>query len=309
MTSKTQEPQIGIGTRVSYEDMANPLREGEIVGEVAGQWAIVWDTEGDDLDSALIQAPGSDVAFHTTVTKHMLANAVERQRRFQSEQGGRIGGWDAKPTWSDIRMGDTVRLRSGEEVVADGIVTSVHDAEGVHAGPFLSVAGDHRRRTLLSEVVAIVGRNERRCTICGNGVTSTNPETTFCRGCFYTGAAYEAMLSSDERNVLLRIGALDGVKDTAVWHTGGGCFNLGIRLDDGRLLTPSVGLPAEDGSDEVYPEPGIPTGDERWCLVIAASEEAWDEWREEDISVAKRLFDDDELVEAVAATVRGEEVA
>lgn len=116
---------VGIGTRVSYEDMANPLREGAIVGEVAGQWAILWDApeapscdecgstdlcfgvdESDVEDGTyvcedcdhrggreLLQHDG--LRFHTTVTKHMLASAVERQERYRAEgRGGRCGGWN-----------------------------------------------------------------------------------------------------------------------------------------------------------------------------------------------------------------------
>lgn len=93
MTSTTTT-EITTGAHVSYEDMANPLREGSIVGEVAGQWAIVWDTT--TSDRAMLAQDG--VEFHTTVTKHMLATAVERQNRFRSEgRGYRCGGWDAAP--------------------------------------------------------------------------------------------------------------------------------------------------------------------------------------------------------------------
>lgn len=66
---------IGIGTRVSYEDMANPRRQGTIVGEVAGQWAIRWDE--DETIYKMTEAFG--VFFHTTVTKHMLARHASRR--------------------------------------------------------------------------------------------------------------------------------------------------------------------------------------------------------------------------------------
>lgn len=84
---------IEIGTRVSYEDIANPLREGTIVGEIAGQWAITWD----DVDTfgAPVKSDTVGVAFHTTVTKHMLENAATRQATFRAEgRGHRCGGWD-----------------------------------------------------------------------------------------------------------------------------------------------------------------------------------------------------------------------
>lgn len=255
MTSKTHE--IGIGTAVTYEDMANPLRRGTIVGEVAGQWAVKWD--GYDGGATLLEQDG--VEFHATVTKHMLAGAVKRQTEFRAAHNGsgRCGGWDA-----------------------------------------------------------IV----RPCAICGGEVTSPNPTVDYCRMCFYTGAAYERMLRTEERDLLTRVGALDGVEDAQVWHTGGGCFNLAIRLADGRFLTPSVGIIDEE-SGEVWPEPGIPNiagiiahenidaeqpTEEKWCLVVSANEDVWGEWREEDIRISQRLFTDAELVEAVASTVKGEEV-
>lgn len=88
----TAAADITIGSRVSYEDMANPLREGTIVGEAGGQWAVVWEERGEPT----LEQDG--LRFHTTVTKHMLATAVERQSKFRTEgRGYRCGGWDAAP--------------------------------------------------------------------------------------------------------------------------------------------------------------------------------------------------------------------
>lgn len=242
MTSSKHE--IGIGTRVSYEDMANPLREGVIVGEVGGgvQWAIVWDDR--DADSALYEVDG--VRFHTTVTKHMLASRHAKQVEAKHRTGGKIAGWDA-----------------------------------------------------------IV----RPCSICGREVTSPNPEVDYCKGCYYTGAALERNLRTDERDVLARIGALDGVADATVWHTGGGCFNLAVTLDDGRLITPSMAV-TDEASGAIFAEPGIPVLEEgdRWALVISESEEAWSEWNEEKMTFPNVSFDDDQLVAAIAQVVAGEEV-
>jgi hypothetical protein len=81
-----QGTTIQIGTRVSYEDMANPRREGRIVGEIAGQWAVRWD-EHDEIYRLLEQ---HGVYFHTTVTKTMLERAIERVEK----AGGRSAGWN-----------------------------------------------------------------------------------------------------------------------------------------------------------------------------------------------------------------------
>ncbi len=232
--------EIGIGTRVSYEDMANPLREGAIVGEVAGQWAVKWD-DGDV--GRLVDHEGTRSVFHTTVTKSMLEAAYERNVEAKHKGNGRIAGWNA----------------------------------------------------IL-----------RPCALCGSEVTSPNPEVDFCRLCHYSGAALERSLRTDERDVLARLGALEGVEDATVWHTGGGCFNLAITLTDGRLLTPSMAV--ESGAD-ISPEPGIPDIDdgERWCLVISESREAWEEWDEDRIDIPHYVLDDDDLVAAVDATIKRQE--
>lgn len=80
---------IGIGTQVSYSDMANPLREGVIVGETAGQWAVIWI----GYDQPTLAQDGLN--FHTTVTPHMLENAIKRQRAFRAASGSsaRCAGW------------------------------------------------------------------------------------------------------------------------------------------------------------------------------------------------------------------------
>lgn len=88
-----------IGTRVSYEDMANPLREGEIVGDLGHSWLVRWD--GDDAPSTY-EIGGVSVAFSSSVTKHMLDRAVARQRAFRADgRGHRCGGWDAETSRVD----------------------------------------------------------------------------------------------------------------------------------------------------------------------------------------------------------------
>lgn len=204
---------------------------------------------------------------------------------------------------TDIRMGDVVRLTDGKTLTVDSVITSYTDATGQHDGPF--VADRNHARHLLTEVAEIVKRNERLCSICGSGITSTDPTVDFCRNCHYSGSALERMLRTEKRDVLTRIGALDNVTDATVWHTGGGCFNLAVTLEDGRLLTPSVGYMENGG---VWPEPGIPDPDEdgKWCLVISENADAWGEWDEDKLAIVERLYTDDELVVAIATVAARE---
>lgn len=84
-----QGTTIQIGTRVSYEDMANPRREGTLVAENNGTLAVLWD----DADYAPVKSEAFDAAFHTTVTKTMLERAIERVEK----AGGRSAGWNVLP--------------------------------------------------------------------------------------------------------------------------------------------------------------------------------------------------------------------
>lgn len=135
MTSTTTE--ISTGTRVSYMDMANPLREGVIVGEVAGQWAVLWD---DRDDARTLELDG--LTFHTTVTKHMLERAVERQADYRAEgRGARCGGWDASPAAPAPTAYQLVQrlakaLREDELVQAHGAVDELRVWSGADHARF-----------------------------------------------------------------------------------------------------------------------------------------------------------------------------
>lgn len=194
-------------------------------------------------------------------------------------------------TLADIRMGDTVRLRNGETIVVDGKTTSYTDKDGEHEGPFVTEAKtfDHY---FLADVAEITEKNERLCRFCGDGVTSTNPETDFCRNCHYTGRAEEERLAT----LLTKLAEPENVDTVAVWHTGGGCFNLAVMLRDGRLATPSVAR-YEEGEGRWWPEPGFPEEEsDRWGIVVAASEEAWSEHDESKIVIPNLGMDEDALV-------------
>lgn len=199
-------------------------------------------------------------------------------------------------TSEEIRLGDAVRLPNGATITVESKYDWYEDATGRHDGPFVGARGTSQHY-LVADVVEVVLRNERLCVFCGEGVTATTSETDFCRNCFYTGRSWERKLAP----LLARIDEIDEVVSTAVWHTGGGCFNLAVTLADGRLLTPSEGFRSDDDGT-VWPEPGFPDADDpesRWSMVVSASEEAWSEWDESKVWIPQDLYDDDGLVAAI----------
>lgn len=92
----------------------------------------------------------------------------------------------------------------------------------------------------------------RPCRFCEREVTSRNPKIDYCEGCYYDGKIQE----EDHRALFDALNTIAGVKMATVDHSGGGCFNLSIRMDDGRYLCATEG----DG-------PGIPDAGEPWDLV------------------------------------------
>lgn len=192
-------------------------------------------------------------------------------------------------TLQEIRPGDTVRLRSGETVVVDGRTTQWGDVNGMYEGEWVTTRVPHVHHPL-EDVLEIVKRNERLCVFCGDGVTSENPATTFCRVCFYTGRAAE----EQRKSLLEALNGLDGVKGAAVWHTGGGCFLLAVELEDGRLLTCTEG------------EASLPEADETWGLIgVWESEQAYDEGDEARVEYLERTRKGEWTDEAFVALVRG----
>jgi ribosomal protein S27AE len=181
---------------------------------------------------------------------------------------------------SDFRLGDTLRLRNGETFVAIGKVASYSDRNGTYEGPFVRVKGSFDFLSL-SDVVDVVERNERLCRFCGEGVTATDADTDYCSNCFYTGRPLDELHS----RMFETLRTHRKVKSAEVWHTGGGCFTLAVRLHDGRLLSLTDG------------DAGIPELGEPWqSLAIADDEEAWDEWEEEKIEVRDGKWTDDEVI-------------
>lgn len=165
----------------------------------------------------------------------------------------------------NIHLGDTVRIRNGETIVVEGVWDSYGDRDGEHPGPWVSTGHGHGRdRYLLADVTEVVERNPRICRFCGEGVTSTNPETTFCRNCFYNGTAAEdqnAAVIDQFREVFEPLGFV-----VSIDHTGGGCFWLYVGRGFGEVGPYWV---ATDG------EASIPRFDEgeSWGIVCRFEED------------------------------------
>jgi hypothetical protein len=67
----------------------------------------------------------------------------------------------------------------------------------------------------------------RACVYCGAAVTSTNPDVTYCAGCYYGGTP----IAAENADILAQLPAAD-----YVWHTGGGCFAIRVDIDDTRYI-------------------------------------------------------------------------
>jgi hypothetical protein len=162
----------------------------------------------------------------------------------------------------DITDGDIVKLVTGQSVVVHGLWTSYSDRQGEHPGPGITTAGTYEH-ILLTDVVEVVRKNDRLCVYCGGGVTSTNPEVDFCRSCHYTGTAKE----HDIAPLIDALQSHDNVATAEVWHTGGGCFLLAVKLTDGRIATCTAG------------EASLPDEHEPlWqCIGVWPSESAYDD--------------------------------
>lgn len=150
---------------------------------------------------------------------------------------------------SDIRAGDVVKLQDGQTITVDGVSMSYTDAEGEHAGPFVTDAKTFTHHPI-ADVVEVVERNERECRYCGGGVTSPNPQVDYCRMCFYTGRSQQGTF--DE--LCKRLTEASNGREWGVWHTGGGCFCLGMNLTENTTPNEYDGIEVMASDYSVLPE-------------------------------------------------------
>ncbi len=247
--------------------------------------------------------PGCPDAFRPDFVNH------EALRALPDEELARSLREDAMPA----ELHDAMRRERNRRYVAAGLAgdglpfcsCEVRDDGDGESGPHLSIVEEDPncpRHNPKPEPRALLRADARVCRFCGEPVQSRDPDTDFCRNCYYHGRFHE------ERHIELlgRLSSLEGVESASVWHTGGGCFNLAVKLTDGRLIATSVAhrdeLTEGEGAGRWWPEAGLPSEPgEKWGVVIAESEEAWSEWDEPKLELPNLAFDEDGLVAFVEA--------
>jgi hypothetical protein len=90
---------------------------------------------------------------------------------------------------------------------------------------------------------------DRPCRFCGEEVTSTKPEVDICRFCYYEGKDkqedYSAILDELRKE-----------HPADVEHTGGGCFWIAARLENGNVVAFTAAFQDDKGewdTDAVLP--------------------------------------------------------
>lgn len=100
------------------------------------------------------------------------------------------------------------------------------------------------------------------CEFCGQFFAPT-PTTTYCRDCYYAGKTHE-------RNYAPFLTELRAEHAVRVEHTGGGCFCVIARLENGHAVVFTEAIPDEYsgicGGDPVLPtdDAGNPTPAGPW---------------------------------------------
>lgn len=178
--------------------------------------------------------------------------------------------------------------------------TSFVDVQGLsltlkrkHASEGVFVAANAEGREYLYAGVAevtIAPNAKRLCRLCEKEVTSPNPKVDVCRDCHYSGRADE----DAHRALIDGLNRIDGVKMATIDHTGGGCFNLSVRLKDGRY----VSVTENDG-------PGIPDAGDPWDFItIWRTEEQFCDGDAQLGFVEGGKWSDDQLVGVISDLIK-----
>lgn len=109
------------------------------------------------------------------------------------------------------------------------------------------------------------------CEACGRGF-ATDGMKTVCRACFYDGA----MHARRPRMAALieRLEAAAPTADVGVWHTGGGCFGLAVKWENGRFLFGTVAV-MDEQTEEWTADAVLPNDNEMWGIGVYAGEDEW----------------------------------
>lgn len=121
---------------------------------------------------------------------------------------------------------------------------------------------------------------DRPCRFCSKQVVCRNPKVDYCEACYYAGNVQE----EEHRALFDALNSADGVDLACIDHTGGGCFNMGIRLKDGRFVCAT-----EDN------DPGVPDAGKPWGLItLWPNHENWGEG--EPLKAIEGSWSDDQIV-------------
>lgn len=161
----------------------------------------------------------------------------------------------------------------------------------------------------------------RLCAICNREVvTSKDPETDFCRACYYSGSANERSLE----DLLVRLRDLPVMAQ--VWQTGGGCMVLAIwreQNSDGEPMGPFItaveAFPVTDlegtvlepvrwehGEPSLPEDPNGPWGADVWPSYAHWSDDVED-WDWMPVTTLDAPADADALVRFVRDNMIGED--
>ena len=106
------------------------------------------------------------------------------------------------------------------------------------------------------------------CIYCGQSFAPSKPTTTICRSCWFGGRYFE-----EQRPALIAaLRQIPGIASASFDHTGGGCWGLGVRLQDGRFLFAVVALKDSD-TGEWYGDPSLPEPGEPWTVGVYADDD------------------------------------
>lgn len=117
-----------------------------------------------------------------------------------------------------------------------------------------------------------------------------------CMSCHFTGKEFETYLLNDERsNVLAKIREVPQVASANVWHMGSGAFQLGVMLDDGRIVIPGIAQETQEGMIVI---PAVPPMSAKWAVAVTDDQQTG-------VGIIEGAYDDEELVEVVEKLADG----
>jgi hypothetical protein len=113
-------------------------------------------------------------------------------------------------------------------------------------------------------------RMAQPCRYCGAEFVPPTPDTTYCQKCYYQGRPHAEAHAA----LIQEIDQIGAVVAVGIHHTGGGCFGLGVDLEDGRYLFGTVA--SRNAKGEWEPDATLPKPGESWTIGVYASREAYE---------------------------------